>query len=77
MTTYLNGLHYSSSYYSSAGIYGGPISGAGLGGVGATPAGVEDMVAKVKAEIRGVKGVLLSARNFPGGGGRLVGKAAD
>ncbi|KAI9717044.1 MAG: hypothetical protein M1812_004979 [Candelaria pacifica] len=77
LTIYLDGLHYSSSYYSSAGIYGGAISGAGLGGVGATAAGGEDMVAKVKAEIRGVKGVLLSARNFPGGAGRMVGRVAD
>lgn len=30
----------------------------------------DDEIAKVKAEIRGVKGVLLSARNFPGGVGR-------
>lgn len=29
--------------------------------------GVNDAVANVKAEIRGVKGVLLSARNFPSG----------
>ena len=29
--------------------------------------GVSDAVANVKAEIRGVKGVLLSARNFPSG----------
>ncbi|KAI9786725.1 MAG: hypothetical protein M1835_002995, partial [Candelina submexicana] len=77
LTTYLDGLHYSSSYYSSAGIYGGAIGGAGLGGVGATAGGGEDMVAKLKAEIRGVKGVLLSARNFPGGGGRVVGRVGD
>ena len=30
--------------------------------------GVEDEVAKVKAEIRGFKGALLSAKNFPSGG---------
>ncbi|KAI4126546.1 MAG: hypothetical protein LQ338_003702 [Usnochroma carphineum] len=32
----------------------------------------DDSVNKFKAEIRGVKGVLLSARNFPSGTGRVV-----
>ncbi|KAL8937183.1 MAG: hypothetical protein Q9216_004557 [Gyalolechia sp. 2 TL-2023] len=33
----------------------------------------DDAVNKFKAEVRGVKGVLLSARNFPSGTGRAVG----
>ncbi|KAI4138383.1 MAG: hypothetical protein L6R39_006815, partial [Caloplaca ligustica] len=33
----------------------------------------DDAVNKFKAEIRGVKGVLLSARNFPSGTGRVAG----
>lgn len=43
----------------------------GYGAAGMIPGDTgEDEIAKVKAEIRGVKGVLLSARNFPGGVGR-------
>lgn len=43
----------------------------GYGAVGANAGDVnDDEIARVKAEIRGVKGVLLSARNFPGGVGR-------
>ncbi|KAL8939039.1 MAG: hypothetical protein Q9211_002921 [Gyalolechia sp. 1 TL-2023] len=33
----------------------------------------DDAVNKFKAEVRGVKGVLLSARNFPSGSGRAIG----
>ena len=40
------------------------LASANIGGSGKKP-GEMDEVAKVKAEIRGVKGVLLSARNFP------------
>lgn len=62
LTTYLDGLAYSSSSYYNAGPYGGvsnslPSKAAGKG--------EDDAVAKVRAEIRGIKGVLLSARNFP------------
>jgi hypothetical protein len=41
----------------------------GFGGVGAYTGATEkdDEIARVKAGIRGVKGVLLSARSFPGG----------
>ncbi|KAI9820717.1 MAG: hypothetical protein M1827_005087 [Pycnora praestabilis] len=70
LTTYLDGLTYSSPSYYGGGSYG-PIGSAGLGGVG-TVAGVNDMVKKVKDEIRGVKGVFLSARNFPASAGRPV-----
>ena len=37
-----------------------------MNGYGGLP-GKEDEITRVKAEIRGVKGVLLSARNFPAG----------
>lgn len=48
------------------------------GGLGATAYGIgattqEDQVEAVKREIRGVKGVLLSAKSFPGGGRARVG----
>ena len=60
LQTYLDGLAYGSSTY---------VNGyAGIGG--GTSREKDDEIAKVKAEIRGVKGVLLSARTFPGGVGR-------
>ncbi|KAI9804616.1 MAG: hypothetical protein M1833_006690 [Piccolia ochrophora] len=55
---------YTSPYY---GVVGGGLGGAGAGkgrGDG------DDEMEKVKAGIRGVKGVLLSARSFPAGAGR-------
>jgi hypothetical protein len=65
---YLDGLTYQTPYYST--------SGSGIG-VGATPGQQDDEIASVKTEIRSFKGVLLSARNFPGrargGGGNRVG----
>lgn len=45
------------------------MNGYGFAGTGIGDAN-EDEISRVKAEIRGVKGVLLSARNFPGGMGR-------
>lgn len=36
----------------------------------------EDAIASFKSEIRGVKGALLSARNFPAGGVARVGSPA-
>jgi hypothetical protein len=52
-------------------------AGYGLAGKGEGPgAGGDDEIAKVKAQIRGVKGVLLSARSFPtaaGGGAQMPG----
>ncbi len=38
----------------------------GVGGYGANKE-ADDEISRVKAGIRGVKGVLLSARSFPGG----------
>ncbi len=58
---YLDGLAYGSSTY---------VNGYGAGATNPADAN-GDEIARVKAEIRGVKGVLLSARNFPGGGGRV------
>ena len=60
LQTYLEGLAYGSSTYVN-----------GYGGTGAALVEPkDDEITRVKAEIRGVKGVLLSARNFPGGMGR-------
>jgi len=77
LQTYLDGLAYASSSYansSAGGVYG--MYGSGSGGAGSGAGGVEeDAIARVKAEIRGGKGVLLSARNFPGrAGGSGVGR---
>ncbi|KAI9848991.1 MAG: hypothetical protein M1837_005882 [Sclerophora amabilis] len=74
-STYLSGLAYSSPYYATSNGIVGATSGAGLGrGSGSRGTSAdEDVMAKVKSEIRGIKGVLLSARNFPGsvGTGRV------
>ncbi|KAE8147756.1 peroxisomal membrane anchor protein conserved region-domain-containing protein [Aspergillus avenaceus] len=73
---YLDGLLYSKSGYGPAtgyGAYSSPAfdssnNAAGLG------KGEEDAISSFKSEIRGVKGALLSARNFPGGrGARMSG----
>lgn len=78
LQAYLDGLAYASPSYGNGGaggVYGmygnGSGSGGGGGGWGWSSGkggggGEEDGIARVKAEIRGVKGVLLSARNFPG-----------
>lgn len=58
---YLDGLAYVAPTYGYGGSYGG------LGGSSAKDQ--DDEIGRVKASIRGVKGVLLSARTFPGGGG--------
>lgn len=74
LQTYLDSLMYSSvnSGYVN-GIYGTMYGGGSGydGGTGASGQGQgseDDAVTKFKAEIRGVKGALLSARNFPSGG---------
>ncbi|KAH6682781.1 peroxisomal membrane anchor protein conserved region-domain-containing protein [Halenospora varia] len=57
---YLDGMAYvTPSYGFGAGGYSG--------GYGAGGKAEDDEISKVKAGIRGVKGVLLSARSFPGG----------
>ena len=58
---YLDGMAYVTPSYGYGSSYGG------LGGSSSND--LDDEIGKVKASIRGVKGVLLSARTFPGGGG--------
>jgi hypothetical protein len=66
---YLDGMAYVTPQYGYSSMVGG-YSGSGGYGTSKDP---DDEISKVKAGIRGVKGVLLSARSFPGGiraGGR-------
>lgn len=77
---YLDGLIYNAPPYTVAGPSYGLYSGNVSSSVDGTATGVrkseDDAIASFKAEIRGVKGALLSARNFPAGrGGRLGGVA--
>ncbi|KAJ6008453.1 hypothetical protein N7540_012429 [Penicillium herquei] len=74
---YLDGIIYAAPSYATGASYGLFSGGSGSGSNGTSP-GVrkseEDAIASFKAEIRGVKGALLSARNFPASrGGRLGG----
>jgi hypothetical protein len=62
LTSYLSDMTYSSPYYR----YGTP-NYTWSGTPGATGAN-DDEIEKLKTEIRGVKGVLLSTRNFPRSG---------
>ncbi|KAJ5702197.1 hypothetical protein N7488_009745 [Penicillium malachiteum] len=76
---YLDGIIYAAPSYATGASYGLYSGGASSGTTGTSP-GVrkseEDAIASFKAEIRGVKGALLSARNFPASrGGRLGGYA--
>ncbi|RHZ46697.1 peroxisomal membrane protein PEX14 [Aspergillus thermomutatus] len=70
---YLDGLLYSRSSYSPVTAYG-VYSTPGLETTSGTSAdiskGEEDAMSSFRAEIRGVKGALLSARNFPASRGR-------
>jgi hypothetical protein len=70
---YLDGLLYSRSSYSSVTAYG-VYSTPGLETTSSPSAGIskaeEDAMASFRADIRGVKGALLSARNFPASRGR-------
>ncbi|CEL00620.1 hypothetical protein ASPCAL00218 [Aspergillus calidoustus] len=74
---YLDGLLYSksSSYPYSAttgyGMYSTPGLDSGSGAATGVGKGEEDAISGFRAEIRGVKGALLSARNFPSGRGGL------
>ncbi|KAL2828835.1 peroxisomal membrane anchor protein conserved region-domain-containing protein [Aspergillus pseudoustus] len=74
---YLDGLLYSksSSYPYSAttgyGMYSTPGLDSGGGAATGVAKGEEDAISNFRAEIRGVKGALLSARNFPSGRGGL------
>ncbi|KAJ5168538.1 uncharacterized protein N7482_004132 [Penicillium canariense] len=74
---YLDGLTYAAPSYTATG-YGGLYSGSTSNGSDSISMGVrkseDEAIASFKAEIRGVKGALLSARNFPASrGGRLPG----
>jgi hypothetical protein len=63
LTTYLSEMSYQNSYYSGmGGFYGG------IYDTSKTNDGKEDQVEVLKRDIRAVKGVFLSARNFPTGG---------
>lgn len=77
---YLDGLIYAAPTYTAAGsygLYGGNTSGGLDGGSTGVGKGEDAAIASFKAEIRGVKGALLSARNFPASrGGRLGGVPA-
>ena len=68
LRSYLDGLVYSSPAGSSS-IYGATSGLSTMtGGIRGAP-GESDAINKIKGEIRGIKGVLLSARNFPGSAG--------
>lgn len=72
---YLDGLIYAAPTYTAAGgsysLYGNTSSGGDSGSTGVRKS-EDTAIASFKAEIRGVKGALLSARNFPASrGGRL------
>lgn len=67
---YLDGLTYSStsSYLNPVfSIYGGDTRGVSVGSAAGVSRGEDDAVSNFKAEIRAIKGALLSARNFPSG----------
>ncbi|KAJ5540991.1 hypothetical protein N7494_006067 [Penicillium frequentans] len=77
---YLDGLIYAAPTYTAAGgsfgLYGNNNSGTDGSSSGVRKA-EDEAIASFKADIRGVKGALLSARNFPASrGGRLGGYAA-
>ena len=65
LTTYLSEMSYQNQYYSSSGGYYGGGSSFGLPG---GKDGKSDQIDVLKNDIRAVKGVFLSARNFPAGG---------
>jgi len=73
LRSYLDEMLYASPYYGYG--YAG-VDGRGVGGTGGSGPGSlsnkDDPIEKVKAEIRSVKGVLLSARNFPSAQHRSV-----
>ncbi|KAJ5643386.1 peroxin Pex14/17-Penicillium chrysogenum [Penicillium longicatenatum] len=77
---YLDGLIYAAPAYTAAGgsygLYGNTSSGTDGSSSGVRKA-EDEAIASFKADIRGVKGALLSARNFPASrSGRLGGYAA-
>lgn len=70
LSSYLSEMSYQNQYYSGmGGLYGGTY------GLPKTKDGKDDHIEALKSDIRAVKGVLLSARNFPAGGPRTAGRA--
>lgn len=67
LTTYLNDMSYQNQYYSSMGGHWGNY------GLPSNKDGKKDQIEILKQDIRAVKGVFLSARNFPTGGARIPG----
>ncbi|KAJ5646986.1 hypothetical protein N7490_003358 [Penicillium lividum] len=78
---YLDGLIYSTPNYTAAGSSFGLYSGGnstGADGSSGVRKAEDEAIANFKADIRGVKGALLSARNFPASrAGRLGGLAGS
>ncbi|KAI9842001.1 MAG: hypothetical protein M1838_003317, partial [Thelocarpon superellum] len=73
LKAYLEGIIYASPATSlNSTPYAAMMGGSSAPKANSSRAGVADVDAlnSVKSEIRGIKGVLLNARNFPGGGGR-------
>jgi hypothetical protein len=62
LTTYLGEMSYQNQYYSMSGLYGPNYGTSGV------KDGKTDQIEVLKSDIRAVKGVFLSARNFPTGG---------
>lgn len=63
LNTYLNEMSHQNQFYSGmGGLYGGNY------GLPKTKDGKDDQIEVLKSDIRAVKGVFLSARNFPVGG---------
>lgn len=66
LTVYLVNLAHKSPYYGGSGYtYAGMVGRYGGAAGGRGTANSDDAIAKVKSEIRSIKGALLSARSFP------------
>lgn len=63
LTTYLTDMDYQNQYYPAMGRYG-----ATFNWTGSSQESKNDQIEVLKGDIRAVKGVFLSARNFPTGG---------
>ncbi|KAL6711377.1 hypothetical protein ACN47E_005908 [Coniothyrium glycines] len=63
LSTYLSEMSYQNQYHSNMGFYGSSYTMPG------SKDGKNDQIEVLKNDIRAVKGVFLSARNFPAGGG--------
>lgn len=75
LTNYLHDLAYSAPYFGSGGYYGASSNGTtALNVAKMEKEKSADAFESVRADIRGVKGVLLSARNFPVSAPRVAGR---